>query len=36
MGDVDYERFADIYGVWTATGGSTHVNQPFDVEGSLC
>lgn len=32
MGALEYERFADIYGVWTATAGSTHANLPFYVE----
>jgi len=33
--DVEYERFADIYGVWTATAGSTHANLPFYVDAYL-
>lgn len=32
MAGVDYERFADIYGIWTATAGSTRANQAFYVE----
>jgi len=32
---VDYERFADIYGVWTATAGATRANQAFYVEAYL-
>jgi SAM-dependent methyltransferase len=32
MAGVDYERFADIYGVWTATAGSTRANKAFYVE----
>lgn len=32
MDAVEYERFADIYGVWTATAGSTRANHPFYVE----
>jgi SAM-dependent methyltransferase len=35
MGAVDYERFADIYGVWTATAGSTRANKPYYVEAYL-
>ncbi len=32
MSALEYERFADIYRVWTATAGSTHANLPFYVE----
>ncbi len=32
MSGVDYERFADIYGIWTATAASTRANQAFYVE----
>lgn len=32
MAGVDYERFADIYGIWTATAGSTRANLAFYVE----
>ncbi|MCC6987970.1 MAG: class I SAM-dependent methyltransferase [Acidobacteria bacterium] len=32
---VEYERFADIYGIWTATAGSTHKNKPFYVDAYL-
>lgn len=32
MSGLEYERFADIYGVWTATAGSTQANQPFYVD----
>ncbi|MFN7978520.1 MAG: class I SAM-dependent methyltransferase [Vicinamibacterales bacterium] len=28
---MEYERFADIYGVWTRTAASTDANQPFYV-----
>ncbi len=35
MSALEYERFADIYGVWTATAGSTHANKPFYVEAYL-
>jgi SAM-dependent methyltransferase len=35
MSALEYERFADIYRVWTATAGSTHANQPFYVEAYL-
>ena len=35
MSGLEYERFADIYGVWTATAGSTHANRPFYVEAYL-
>ena len=31
----EYERFADIYGIWTATAGSTHKNKPFYVDAYL-
>ena len=29
---VEYDRFADIYGVWTETASSTHANLPFYVD----
>lgn len=32
---LEYEGFADIYRVWTATAGSTHANLPFYVEAYL-
>ncbi len=32
---VDYERFADIYGVWTATADATRANLAFYVEAYL-
>ncbi len=32
---LEYERFADIYGVWTATAGSTQANKPFYVDTYL-
>lgn len=32
MTAVEYERFADIYGIWTATAASTRANQAFYVE----
>lgn len=32
MTGVDYERFADIYSIWTATAGSTRANKTFYVE----
>jgi SAM-dependent methyltransferase len=32
---VEYERFADIYAVWTSTAGSTHANLPFYVDAYL-
>lgn len=35
MGPVEYERFAEIYGVWTATAGSTRKNKPFYVDAYL-
>jgi SAM-dependent methyltransferase len=35
MSGLEYERFADIYGVWTATAGSTPANKPFYVEAYL-
>ena len=35
MSALEYERFADIYGVWTATAGSTQANRPFYVEAYL-
>ncbi len=35
MSALEYERFADIYGVWTATAGSTHANKPFYVDAYL-
>jgi SAM-dependent methyltransferase len=35
MSALEYERFADIYRVWTATAGSTHANHPFYVEAYL-
>lgn len=35
MGALEYERFADIYRVWTATAGSTHANLPFYVQAYL-
>jgi len=35
MGPVEYERFADIYGIWTATAGSTSKNKPFYVDAYL-
>ena len=35
MSALEYERFADIYGVWTATAGSTRANRPFYVEAYL-
>ena len=35
MGAVEYERFADIYGIWTATAGSTRANLGFYVEAYL-
>jgi SAM-dependent methyltransferase len=35
MSALEYERFADIYGVWTATAGSTDANKPFYVEAYL-
>ncbi|MES1256499.1 MAG: class I SAM-dependent methyltransferase [Acidobacteriota bacterium] len=28
----EYDRFADIYAVWTDTAGSTHANLPFYVD----
>jgi SAM-dependent methyltransferase len=35
MSGLEYERFADIYRVWTATAGSTHANLPFYVQAYL-
>lgn len=35
MNTLDYERFADIYGVWTATASSTRANQAFYVDAYL-
>ncbi len=35
MDDLEYERFADIYSVWTATAASTRANKPFYVEAYL-
>lgn len=35
MGALEYERFADIYSVWTATAGSTGANLPFYVDAYL-
>lgn len=35
MTAVEYERFADIYRVWTATANSTPANHPFYVEAYL-
>ncbi len=35
MSALEYERFADIYAVWTATAGSTDANKPFYVEAYL-
>lgn len=35
MSALEYERFADIYRVWTATAGSTHANLPFYVQAYL-
>ncbi len=35
MGVLEYERFADIYRVWTATASSTRANEPFYVEAYL-
>jgi len=35
MNTVDYERFADIYAVWTATASSTRANQAFYVDAYL-
>lgn len=35
MVDLEYERFADIYAVWTATAGSTSANLPFYVDAYL-
>jgi SAM-dependent methyltransferase len=32
---VDYERFADIYGIWTATADATRANLAFYVEAYL-
>jgi SAM-dependent methyltransferase len=29
---LDYERFADIYGIWTATAASAQANQAFYVD----
>lgn len=35
MSDVEYDRFADIYHLWTATAGTTDANKPFYVEAYL-
>jgi len=35
MDALEYERFADIYSIWTATAGSTHTNLPFYVQAYL-
>jgi SAM-dependent methyltransferase len=35
MTALEYERFADIYGVWTATADSTRANLAFYVEAYL-
>lgn len=35
MTGLEYERFADIYRVWTATAGSTLANLPFYVQAYL-
>lgn len=32
MGPLEYERFADIYGIWTATAASAQANQAFYVD----
>lgn len=32
---MDYERFADIYGIWTATADSTRANLAFYVDAYL-
>lgn len=32
---MDYERFADIYGIWTATADATRANLAFYVEAYL-
>jgi SAM-dependent methyltransferase len=35
MGGLEYERFADIYRIWTATAGSTHANLSYYVQAYL-
>jgi len=35
MGALEYERFSDIYGIWTATAASARANKAFYVEAYL-
>lgn len=35
MSTLDYERFADIYAVWTATAASARANQSFYIDAYL-
>ena len=35
MRALDYERFAEIYGIWTATAASARANKAFYVEAYL-